>query len=97
MRAPDYEHALAEYRLSLKLDRHNPAALAGAGRAAFELGPLRLAQRYLQAAVAANPNDAQSAGLLKTAALVLQLDPFRRQISIAQRNQIVIAGIYRSR
>lgn len=89
-RVPDYEHALAEYRLSLKLDRHNPAVLAGAGRAAFELGQYGLAQRYLQAAVAADPNDAQSAGLLKTAALVLQLDPFRRQISIAQRIQIVM-------
>ena len=31
LRAQDYEHALAAYRLSLKANRHNPAALAGAG------------------------------------------------------------------
>src|SRR6202140_1732270 len=90
MQAQDYEHALAEYRQSLKLDRHNPAALAGAGRAAFELGRYDLAQRYLEAAVAANPNDAQSAALLKATELVLKVDPFRRQISVAERHRIVI-------
>jgi len=90
VQAQDYEHALAEYRVSLKLDRHNPSALAGAGRAAFELGRYDLAQRYLEAAVAANPNDAKSAALLKTAELVLKMDPFRRQISVDQRNRIVI-------
>jgi tetratricopeptide (TPR) repeat protein len=90
VQAQDYEHALAEYRLSLKFDRHNPAALAGAGRAGFELGRYDLAQRYLEAAVAANPNDAQSAALLKNTELVLKVDPFRRQISVAQRHRIVI-------
>ena len=90
MQAQDYEHALAEYRQSLKLDRHNPAALAGAGHAAFELGRYELAQRYLEAAVPANPNDVQSAELLKTTELLLQMDPFRRQISVSQRHRIVI-------
>lgn len=88
--AQDYEHALAEYRLSLKLDRHNPAALAGAGRAAFLLGRYDLAQRYLEAAVAANPHDTPSADLLKTTELVLKMDPFRRRISVAERHRIVI-------
>ena len=90
VQAQDYGHALAEYRLSLKLDRHNPAALAGAGRAAFELGRYDLAQRYLEAALVAHPNDAQSAALLRIAELVLNMDPFRRQISVVQRNRIVI-------
>jgi hypothetical protein len=72
------------------LDRHNPAALAGAGRAAFALGRYDLAQRYLEAAVAANPHDAQSADLLNTTELVLKMDPFRRQISVAERHRIVI-------
>jgi len=90
MQAQDYEHALNEYRQSLKLNRHNPAAMAGAGQAAFELGRYDLAQRYLEAAVAANPNDVQSGELIKTTELVLQMDPFRRQISVDQRHRIVI-------
>ena len=90
LQAQDYEHALAEYRLTLKSDHRNSAALAGAGLAAFNLGRYSLAQRYLQVAVAANPEDTQSADLLKTTELVLQMDPFRRQISADQRNRIVI-------
>ncbi|HXM59328.1 MAG TPA: tetratricopeptide repeat protein [Terriglobales bacterium] len=90
LQAQDYEHALAEYRLTLKSDHRNPAALAGAGLAAFDLGRYSLAQRYLQVAVAANPEDTRSADLLKTTELVLQMDPFRRQISADQRNRIVI-------
>jgi tetratricopeptide (TPR) repeat protein len=89
LRAQDYEHALAEYRLSLKGNHHNPAAYAGAGVAAFELGRYSLAQRYLQAAVSSNPADAQAADKLKTAGLVLEMDAFRRQISTEQRNRIV--------
>jgi tetratricopeptide (TPR) repeat protein len=90
VQAQDYEHALAVYRQSLKLDRHNQVALAGAGRAAFELGRYDIAQRYLEAAVATNSNDTQSAELLKTAELVLRTDPFRRQIPVDQRHRIVI-------
>jgi tetratricopeptide (TPR) repeat protein len=89
LRAQEYERALAEYRLVLKADRNNPAALASAGWAAFELGRYPLAERYLQAAVAADPSDAESAARLKTAELVLQMDPFQRKISAAERNQIV--------
>ncbi len=89
MRAQDYEHALTAYRLSLKGDRHNVAAEAGAGLATFQLAQFRLASRYLQAAVAGNPNDSKSAALLKTTGLVLQLDPYDIAISAAQRNQIV--------
>lgn len=85
----DYEHALAEYRLSLKAQPQDPAALAGAGLAAFQLGRYNLAERYLQAAVTANPNDALSVARLKTAARIMQMDPFQRQISVAQRDRIV--------
>jgi len=89
LQAEDYEHAFAEYRLSLKSERHNPSALAGAGRAAFELGRYPLAQRYLQAAVTADASDSQSAALLKTTDLVLAMDPFR-QPSPGRRNRVVM-------
>jgi tetratricopeptide (TPR) repeat protein len=90
LQAQDYEHALGEYRLSLKAEPHDPAALAGAGFSAFQLGRYSLAESYLQAAVSANPNDAQSAARLRTAALVMQMDPFQRQISVALRDRIVL-------
>ena len=89
LRAEDYEHALGAYNAALKSDRHDAAALAGAGHAAFELGRYQSAQHYLQSAISANPNDSQSAEWLKTAQLVLHLDPFRRQIPAAERNRIV--------
>ncbi|MGP0019430.1 MAG: tetratricopeptide repeat protein [Candidatus Sulfotelmatobacter sp.] len=90
VRTLDYERAFAFYRQSLKSDRHNRAALAGAGLAAFELARYPEAHRYLQSAVAADSDDAESAALLKTTDLVLQMDPFQRQISVAQRNRIVV-------
>jgi len=90
LRAEDYEHALGAYNAALKSDRHHAAALAGAGYAAFELGRYQLAQHYLQSAISANPNDPESAERLRTAQLVLHLDPFRRQIPAAERNRIVM-------
>lgn len=90
LQAQDYEHALAAYRSSLKATRHNRAALAGAGWAAFELGQYPLAERYLQAAMAENPGDAQTAERLKTAQLVLRMDPFRHGITMGERDRIVM-------
>jgi predicted Zn-dependent protease len=88
--AEDHEHALAEYRQSLKLKPNDPAVMASAGRAAFELGRYAVAKSYLESAVSADPNDAQATDRLKTAVLVLKMDPFRRQISAAERGRIVI-------
>jgi tetratricopeptide (TPR) repeat protein len=90
LRAQDYEHALAAYRLCLRSDRRNEGALAGAGWAAFQFGRYPLAERYLQGAVALNPNDTQSAERLRTTQLVLRMDPFRRQISVDERDKIVV-------
>ncbi len=93
LQAQDYEHALAEYRQSLKSDRHNAAALAGAGLAAFELGRYPIAQRYLEAAASANSGDPQIADRLKTTELVVKMDPFRRQIPVNERNRIVMEAL----
>lgn len=90
MRAGDYERALAAYRLSLKSDRHDAAALAGAGKAAFQLERYPLAEHYLQSAVAANANDKASVEQLKMTELVLRMDPFRPDISLGERNRLVV-------
>lgn len=90
LQTQDYEHALAAYRMSLKLERDNRAALAGAGLAAFQLGSYPLAQRYLEAAVAGNASDPRIAERLQMTEMVLRMDPFRRQISVAERDRNVV-------
>lgn len=90
LRAADYEYALAAFNTALKSDRHNLPALAGAGQAAFELAQYPLAERYLQAAVTANGNDTSSAERLKITQLVLHMDPFQRQIPVAERERIAV-------
>jgi tetratricopeptide (TPR) repeat protein len=90
LRAQDYDHAFAAFRLSLKSDPHNHTALAGAGEAAFKLARYPTAEKYLEEAVAADPQDAESAAQLKTTKDVLLFDPFRREISASQRAHIVI-------
>jgi len=89
-RAGDFDHAIAAYNTALRADKHNQAALAGAGQSAFNLQRYSLAQHDLQAALALNPKDTQSAERLKTAELVLQMDPYRRQISALDRNRLVM-------
>ncbi|HVM74335.1 MAG TPA: tetratricopeptide repeat protein [Candidatus Saccharimonadales bacterium] len=90
LQAQDYERALAAFRLSMKSAHHNHADVAGAGVAAFELGRYPLAKQYLQAAVAADVHDEKSSAMLRITELVLQMDPFQRQISSTQRGKIVI-------
>ncbi|MFZ0735337.1 MAG: tetratricopeptide repeat protein [Candidatus Sulfotelmatobacter sp.] len=90
VQAQDYEHALGAFRITLRSDRHNQAALAGAGNAAFQLQRYQVAERYLQEAVAGNPKDTQSAGLLKTTEMVLHMDPYQRQISAKDRSRMVV-------
>ena len=86
----DYAHALAEYQLSLTSNRDNTAATAGAGLAAFQLGRYQLALPYLRAAVEANPGDTRSAANLRTAELVLRMDPFQARLPVAQRDHVVL-------
>jgi len=90
LRAEDYQHARQAFDRVLNADRHNAAALAGAGYAAFELRQYGLAEHYLQAALAANANDTASADRLKTTQMVLRMDPFRRKMSVSERDRIVV-------
>ena len=89
MQIPDYERALAEYKKSLKLMRRNPAALAGAGHAAFELARYRDAEGYLKSELGISPADNESASLLEAAQLVLEMNPYRAGLSSNWRKRIV--------
>ena len=86
-RAGDLEEAMIQYEDALGFDRHNHAALAGAGAAAFQLRRYDVAERYLKAAVDTDPTDTKSKQLLETTALLLASDPFRPRISDAERNR----------
>ena len=85
----DDQHALAAFRLRLQTVRRDPDALAGAGTAAFGMGDYETAEHYLRMALHEASGDRDTASLLETTEQVMRLDPFRRQISDAQRDQAV--------
>jgi tetratricopeptide (TPR) repeat protein len=89
LKVQDDTHALAAFRLALNAAPHLHTALAGAGTAAFGLGNYSLAQHYLRVAVAQQAWDRDSASLLDVVDQVMRLDPFRRQISDADRDRAV--------
>lgn len=90
LRVQDYSRALSAFRAAMTLDRSNVQANAGAGIAAFDMGQYAAAQRYLREAAAASSGNTASTKLLATTESVLQMDPFRPQISDAERNRIAI-------
>lgn len=90
LRVQDAQHALAAFRLALKQNRHNESALAGAGIAAYQLGLYPTAQNYLQSALQLSPDDIQGGEWLRKAELVLEFDPYRPQISVAERDHAVV-------
>ncbi len=93
LRVGDNGRALTAFRASLKLERKNPAAEAGAGAAEFAMGQYAEAEHYLEEAVAAAPADAASAALLKTVRAAIDMDPYRPQISEGQRDKIVMDAL----
>ena len=90
--AQDYAGALAQYEEVLRINPVNLAALTGAGKAAYHSGHYATAQRYLRAAVNANPQDANAHELLATADLILRANPFQSHISDAERNRRITAA-----
>lgn len=95
-RAQDDEHALIQYQQILQKDPGNHASAFGAGVAAFRLGRYRSAQRFLQTAVRAAPQNTEARQLLETATQVLEADPFAPRISDAERNRRVRAAFLRA-
>lgn len=88
LQAQDNQRALEQFRLALAGNRHNVAALAGAGEAAFQLGQYRVAGEYLRRAAAGGNQKSKSR--LQLAELVLNMDPFRSQLKAAQRRGIIM-------
>ena len=88
LKTQDDQRALEQFRLALSRDRHNVRAMAGAGQAAFNLQQYRLAERYLREAVDAG--DKASLRKLRISELILETDPFRPQVTVANRDRIVL-------
>lgn len=92
LKVQDGQHALASFRMCLRANPHEAAALAGAGEAEFDLGSYTRAHRYLAEALARNPADRDSASLLEVSDQVMRLNPFRPGVSDAERDQAVLSA-----
>ena len=92
LQAHDYEHALAEFHEASQLNHHDLAAAFGAGQAAFELHRYGQTRNYLRNVIAENPENSNARLLFDKAGLVEDLDPYRRDISMSKRNQIVLSA-----
>lgn len=77
--------ALKEYRRSLELDRNQPQAWLGAGKAAFALGDYQTARSELARAVAEDRANAEAARLLRLTQRVIEVDAFDRHASLRER------------
>jgi len=85
LKAEDYARAAREFQGVLKSDAGSVQALAGAGKAFFQMGDYARARRYLQQAVRRNPKDAETAQLHEVADLVIRGDPFDSRISTREK------------
>ena len=84
VRAGDYDHALQQFQQALRRDPDNRAALAGAGRAAFELGRYALARTYLRRAPSELDEVATTRGVTD---LVMARDPLANRIGSIERRR----------
>jgi tetratricopeptide (TPR) repeat protein len=89
-KAGDPSGALAQYEAALARDGDNAAALAGAGRAAFQLGDYVLARRRLRRAP---PAFDDVRGTLDVVDLVLSRDPLANRIGSAERRRRLAADV----
>ncbi|HKS97763.1 MAG TPA: hypothetical protein VJV74_16735 [Terriglobia bacterium] len=92
LKSEDYDSALNEFLRSLRLNRHQPAAWAGAGKAAYLMGDYRAARRYLAYAVAYNPQNRESAQMEALASGVIEINPFDRRVPMVTRRRRAIVA-----
>jgi predicted Zn-dependent protease len=89
LKVGDAQHALQHFTRAITLDRNNPAALAGAGNAEFELGDYVAASRYLEAALAQGRMSESDQQLLDSTKMILSNDPLAPHLPREERNRRV--------
>jgi tetratricopeptide (TPR) repeat protein len=97
LRANLWDHALDTYRGVLTVDRRDPDALAGAGRASFELGKYDEAADFLQRLPRERRQAPDIAQMLGTSLQVEAMDPYRTGLPASQQARraskaLVVAG-----
>ncbi len=85
LRAEDPARALQQFEQAIRIDRNRPTALLGAGEASYRLADYREAQRYLEHAAKLSPLNEQDAQHLELSRLILEIDPYDRRLSAAER------------
>ncbi len=81
----DLRAALQQFREALAIAPHSAEALTRAGTAAFRLGDLVAAERYLRAATREGATTPAAVNLLNIAHTALALDPFQRGLTSEER------------
>jgi tetratricopeptide (TPR) repeat protein len=97
LQADDQERALQEFVKALRLNPRQPAALRGAGEAAFQLGRYLEATQYLDRARRAGLRDPDSEQLLATSRLVLEWNPYAKSLNSRQRAARIMQAFTRAR
>ncbi|HZQ92793.1 MAG TPA: tetratricopeptide repeat protein [Terriglobales bacterium] len=85
LEAGDYSRAYEVFTASLRSDKRNIVALAGAGEAAFQQGDYRSARSYLARAVELGPVNTRAAELLAAADEIARVNPLAPLITSAER------------
>lgn len=93
----DAASAYEQFTQALQVEKSLPAALAGAGQAAFALRNFPRAQRDLQAAIAAGRRDPATREQLAVVRFVLAYDPFLPGLARRAQRVRLTAGFRRAR
>jgi tetratricopeptide (TPR) repeat protein len=91
--AADARDALEQFRLVLQLNSDSEEALAGAGRAAFDLVDYASARRYLEKAVRNGDKSEMTVHLLDITNLVISSDPLAPGLATVERIRRLTRGL----
>ena len=79
------QRALAQFREALTLDPNYPAAIEGAGEAAFRVGDFRTAHAYVTRSRELDPTNSTTKNVLGILDAVFTLNPYQQGIAEAQK------------